>query len=89
MNYSERSEKTHTFTEVSRVSLGRWHINGHDHWDIQNKTTVQLDCESGAVADAIVDFLAQLHNYPNRSSQDVELLQRFAGAMGLDYSAEG
>jgi hypothetical protein len=85
MNYATQTEQLHTFTDVPRVTINRWHITGHSDWDSTEKTTVQVAAEHDAIPSAIVDFIAQLHNAPYRTAEDTELLQRFAGAMGLDY----
>ena len=85
MNYATQTEQLHTFTDVPRITINRWHITGHSEWDSTEKTTVQVACDNGAISDAIVDFLRKLSDSPYRSREDVELLQRFAGAMGLDY----
>ena len=85
MNYATQTEQLHTFTDVPRITINRWHITGHSDWDTTEKTTVQVAAEHDAIPSAVVDFLTSLHNSPYRSSEDIELLQRFAGAMGLDY----
>jgi hypothetical protein len=85
MNYATQTEQLHTFTDVPRITINRWHITGHSDWDSTEKTTVQVAAEHDAISGAIVDFLASLHGSPYRSREDIELLQRFAGAMGLDY----
>tara|TARA_Y100000289_G_scaffold35148_1_gene34704 strand:+ start:1151 stop:1432 length:282 start_codon:yes stop_codon:yes gene_type:complete len=88
MNYKNRTERVHTFADVPRIEITRHRVAGLDHWDTEDRTTVQLGCDNGAISDAIVDFLAHLHGSPYRSREDIELLQRFAGAMGLDYLHE-
>lgn len=88
MNYIVRVEDVHTFADVSRLSINRYQVTAHGNWDTEDRTTVQLGCEFGAVPNAVVDFLAQLHGHPYRTKEDIELLQRFAGAMGLDYPHE-
>ena len=88
MNHSFRTEHVHTFTDVPRLTINRWQVTSHDNWDTEARTTVQMGCELGAVPNAVVDFLADLHGHPYRSKEDIELLQRFAGAMGLDYPHE-
>ena len=85
MNYATQTEQLHTFTDVPRITINRWHITGHSDWDCTEKTTVQVAAEHDAIPSAVVDFLASLHNAAYRSSEDTELLQRFAGALGLDY----
>ena len=86
MNYATQTEQLHTFADVPRITINRWHITGHSEWDSTEKTTVQVAAEHDAIPSAVVDFLTSLHNSPYRSSEDIELLQRFAGAMGLDYN---
>ena len=86
MNYATQTEQLHTFTDVPRITINRWHITGHSDWDTTEKTTVQVAAEHDAIPSAVVDFLTSLHSSPYRSSEDIELLQRFAGAMGLDYN---
>ena len=88
MNYTDRTERVHTFADVPRIEITRWRIAGMDHWDTEDRTTIQLGCDAGKISDAVVDFLASLHGSPYRSREDIELLQRFAGAMGLDYQHE-
>jgi hypothetical protein len=88
MNHTFRTEHVHTFADVPRLTINRWQVTSHDNWDTEDRTTVQLGCEFGAVPNAVVDFLAQLHGHPYRTKEDIELLQRFAGAMGLDYPHE-
>ena len=88
MNYIVRVEDVHTFADVARLSINRYGVSAQDNWDTEDRTTVQLGCEFGAVPNAVVDFLAQLHGHPYRTREDIELLQRFAGAMGLDYPHE-
>ena len=85
MNYATQTEQLHTFTDAPRITINQWHITGHSDWDSTEKTTVQVAAEHDAIPSAVVDFLASLHNSPYRSREDIELLQRFAGAMGLDY----
>ena len=90
MNYTDRTERVHTFTDVPRIEISRHRVAGLDSWDAEDQITaarhtVQLSADLGVIADAVVDFLASLHGSPYRSREDIELLQRFAGAMGLDY----
>ena len=85
MNYATQTEQLHTFTDAPLVTINQWHITGHSDWDSTEKTTVQLMADPGVISNAVVDFLASLHSSPYRSREDIELLQRFAGAMGLDY----
>ena len=85
MNHIVRVEDVHTFADVARLNINRYGVNAQDNWDTEDRTTVQLGCEFGAVPNAVVDFLAALHGSPYRTREDIELLQRFAGAMGLDY----
>ena len=85
MNYTDRTERVHTFADVPRIEITRSRIAGLDNWDTEDRTTVQLSADPGVISNAVVDFLASLHNSPYRSREDIELLQRFAGAMGLDY----
>ena len=85
MNYTDRTERVHTFADVPRIEITRYRIAGLDNWNTEDRTTVQLSADSGVISNAVVDFLASLHSSPYRSREDIELLQRFAGAMGLDY----
>ena len=85
MNYTDRAERVHTFADVPRIEITRHRVAGFDHWDTEDRTTVQLSADPGVISNAVVDFLASLHGSPYRSPEDIELLQRFAGAMGLDY----
>ena len=85
MNYTDRTERVHTFADVPRIEISRHRVAGLDSWDTKDRTTVQLSSDPGVIANAVVDFLASLHGSPYRSKEDIELLQRFAGAMGLDY----
>tara|TARA_R100000458_G_C8104198_1_gene129672 strand:+ start:233 stop:511 length:279 start_codon:yes stop_codon:yes gene_type:complete len=85
MNYAAQTEQLHTFTDVPRITINRWHITGHSDWDSTEKTTVGIAAEHDAIPSAVVDFLANLHNNAYRSEEDIELLKRFAGAMGLMY----
>ena len=86
MNHTVRVEDVHTFADISRIEITRHRIAGLDHWDTEDRTTVQLGSDPGVISNAVVDFLASLHGSPYRSPEDIELLQRFAGAMGLDYT---
>ena len=86
MNYATQTEQLHTFTDAPRITINRWHITGHSDWDSTEKTTVQVAAEHDAIPSAVVVFLASLHNSPYRSREDIELLKRFAGAMGLEYT---
>lgn len=86
MNYATQTEQLHTFTDVPRVTIDLHLITGHSEWEATEKTTVQVSPEPGVVSNAIVDFLANLHESGYRSREDIELLQRFAGAMGLEYT---
>lgn len=86
MNYTNRTENVHTFADVPRIEINQHHIAGLDHWDTESRTTVQLSSDPGTISNAVVDFLAGIHNSPYRSREDIELLQRFAGAMGLEYT---
>ena len=86
MNYSARTEIVYTFADVPRIEITRHRVAGFDHWDTEDRTTVQLGSDPGVISNAVVDFLASLHGSPYRSPEDIDLLQRFAGAMGLDYN---
>ena len=86
MNYTDRTERVHTFADIPRIEITRHRIAGLDNWDTEDRTTVQLGSDPGVISNAVVDFLASLHGSPYRSPEDIELLQRFAGAMGLDYN---
>ena len=86
MNYSDRTERVHTFADVPRIEITRHRVAGFDHWDTEDRITVQLSPEPGVISNAVVDFLASLHESGYRSREDIELLQRFAGAMGLEYT---
>ena len=85
MNYATQTEQLHTFADVPRVTITRHLITGHSEWEAPEKTTVQVSPEPGVISNAVVDFLASLHGSPYRSPEDIELLRRFAGAMGLMY----
>ena len=85
MNYATQTEQLHTFADVPRVTITRHLITGHSDWEATEKTTVQVSPEPGVISNAVVDFIAGLHESGYRSREDVELLQRFAGAMGLMY----
>ena len=85
MNYATQTEQLHTFADVPRVKITRHLITGHSEWEAAEKTTVQISPEPGIISNAVVDFIASLHESGYRSREDIELLQRFAGAMGLDY----
>ena len=85
MNHTVRVEDVHTFADIPRIEITRHRIAGLDHWDTEDRTTVQLGSDPGVISNAVVDFLANLHGSPYRSREDIELLQRFAGAMDLDY----
>ena len=86
MNYATQTEQLHTFADVPRVTITRHLITGHSEWEATEKTTVQLSPEHGVVCNAVVDFIAGLHESGYRSSEDIEILKRFAGAMGLEYT---
>jgi hypothetical protein len=86
MNYATQTEQLHTFTDVPRITINRWHITGHSDWDCTEKTTVQVACNHDTIPAAMVDFIAALHNNSYRTEEDIEMLRRFAGAMGLDYN---
>ena len=87
MNYTDRTERVHTFADVPRIEITRHRVAGFDEWDsYTDRTTVQLSSDPGVISNAVVDFLASLHGSPYRSPEDIELLQRFAGAMGLNYN---
>ena len=86
MNYATQTEQLHTFADVPRVTITRYLITGHSEWEATEKTTVQICPESGVVSTAVVDFIAGLHESGYRSREDIELLKRFAGAMGLEYT---
>ena len=86
MNYATQTEQLHTFADVPRVKITRHLITGHSEWEATEKTAVQISPEPGIISNAVVDFLASLHGSPYRSPEDIDLLQRFAGAMGLDYN---
>ena len=75
-----------TFADVPRIEIGKHSITGLDDWDADDRITVQLSTGTRAIADAVVDFLSTLHGFPYRSTDDIELLKRFAGAMGLEYT---
>ena len=85
MNYATQTEQLHTFADVPRVTITRHLITGHSEWEAAEKTTVQISPEPGIISNAVVVFIAGLHESGYRSREDIELLQRFAGAMGLDY----
>ena len=86
MNYATQTEQLHTFADVPRVTITRHLITGHSEWESTEKTTVQVSPEPGIISNAVVDFIASLHESGYRSREDIELLQRFAGAMGLEYT---
>ena len=86
MNYIDQTQKVFTFADVPRIEIGKHRITGLDDWDADGRITVQLSTDTRVIADAVVDFLASLHGSPYRSAKDIELLQRFAGAMGLEYT---
>ena len=86
MNYATQTEQLHTFTEVPRVKITRHLITGHSEWEATEKTTVQVCAEHGVICNAVVDFIAGLHESGYRSAEDIEILKRFAGAMGLEYT---
>ena len=85
MNYATQTEQLHTFTDVPRLEINRWHIMGISDWEGTDKITAQIACKPDVIPASIVTFIDNLHNAPYRSNDDVELLKRFAGAMGLDY----
>ncbi len=41
MNYSDRTERVHTFADVPRIEITRHRIAGLDSWDTEDRTTVQ------------------------------------------------
>ena len=86
MDYIDQTQKVFTFADVPRIEIGRSRITGLDDWDADERITVQLFTDTRAIADAVVGFLSTLHGFPYRSSDDIELLKRFAGAMGLEYT---
>jgi len=86
MNYATQTEQLHTFADVPRVTITRHLITGQSEWEATEKTTVQISPEHGVICNAVVDFIASLHESGYRSREDIELLQRFAGAMGLEYT---
>lgn len=86
MDYIDQTQKVFTFADVPRIEIGRSRITGLDDWDADERITVQLSTDTHAIADAVVDFLSTLHGFPYRSNDDIELLKRFAGAMGLEYT---
>ena len=86
MNYSTQTEQLHTFADVPRVTITRHLITGHSEWENTEKTTVQVAAEHDAIPTAIVTFISSLHESGYRSREDIELLKRFAGAMGLEYT---
>jgi len=86
MNYATQTEQLHTFADVPRVTIDLHLITGQSEWESTKKTTVQLSPEPGVISNAVVDFLASLHESGYRSREDIELLKRFAGAMGLEYT---
>ena len=86
MNYAAQTEQLHTFADVPRVTITRHLITGHSEWEAAKKPRSRSALITGAISNAIVDFLASLHESGYRSREDIELLQRFAGAMGLEYT---
>ncbi len=86
MDYIDQTQKVFTFADVPRIEIGRSRITGLDDWDADERITVQLSTDTRVIADAVVDYLSTLHGFPYRSSDDIELLKRFAGAMGLEYT---
>ena len=86
MNYATQTEQLHTFADVPRVTITRHLITGHSEWEATEKTTVQLSPEPDVISNAVVDFIAGLHECGYRSMEDIEILKRFAGAMGLEYT---
>jgi hypothetical protein len=85
MNHAIRTEQLHTFDDVPRLTINKWYITGHSDWDSTARVTVQIATEADGVPAAIETFLAGLHGASYRSEEDIELLRRFAGAMGLMY----
>ena len=86
MNYATQTEQLHTFANVPRVTITRHLITGHSEWEAAEKTTVQVAAEIDVIPAAVETFLSGLHESGYRSREDIELLQRFAGAMGLEYT---
>lgn len=86
MNYIDQTQKVFTFADVPRIEIGRHSITGLDDWDADDRVTVQLSTDIRVISDAVVDFLSTLHGFPYRTEEDIELLKRFAGAMGLEYT---
>ena len=88
MNYSDHTERVHTFVDVPRLSITRWQITAQDKWGAENKSTVQIDLSLTFCPPLSLRSVANLHDSPYRSSSDIDLLKRFAGAMGLHYPHE-
>ena len=86
MNYATQTEQLHTFADVPRVTITRHLITGHSEWEATEKTTAQIAAEHDVIPAAVETFLSGLHESGYRSREDIELLKRFAGAMGLEYT---
>jgi len=90
---------SHTIDGRGFVTVGGSHIQVSDPYGEDSRREFVYYSDSGAVLDAIVDYVAALHREvgraagrgdleANRSAQcQAERLRRIAGAMGLAYSA--
>ena len=89
MNYATQTEQLHTFADVPRVKITRHLITGQSEWDAAEKTTVQIAALSTMASSptAVVDFHRQVSMSPVIApGKTSNCLQRFAGAMGLEYT---
>jgi hypothetical protein len=94
-----RNLVSHTIDGRGLVTVGGSHIQISDPYGEESRREFIYYSDSGAVLDAIVDYVAALHREviravdrgdleANRSAQcQAERLRRIAGAMGLTYGA--
>jgi hypothetical protein len=94
-----RNLVSHTIDGRGLVTVGGSHIQISDPYGEESRREFIYYSDSGAVLDAIVDYVAALHREviravdrgdleANRSAQcQAERLRRIAGAMGQVYSA--
>lgn len=96
---SPRTERTvrHVFEGKAVVSLCRSTVQFSDPYGDNNRQTVSFYSDSGAVGDAVVDWLHSMHREVQRARENgdlegnrsasscFEMLQRVAGELGLSY----
>lgn len=90
MNVNSFSETTTQYREVANLHFGLHSIRASTAYGELSRQIVEIIPDSDKIIDELVRFVAHLNDNARRSyrtDQDLERVQRIAGAMGLEYPA--